>query len=309
MKISESTWYKLGALGLAFLVWYYVSLQELQEIVRRVPLTITLRNESLAIVGNPVKELSVTVSVSKHMVKTFSELELLAVHSIYLDHAVDNYTFRVMPGDIKLPLGQYRIRDIRPAEITVQIDQLRTVKLPVRVLLHGEPMVGYKVAKEEIQLDPEEVVLIGPKKKLDLLQEAETEPVDIIGRTRSFRKKVLIRPYVDIRPTNKIEIEVFIPIREEFGAKKFENVSVRVLGSPFEMIFAEVEPSTLTVEVAGPTRLMKDLEAEDLMVYVNVAGLDRGEHEVPFGYLLPQELSFKQALPTAKVKIGEVKIK
>ena len=308
-KFSENLWYKLGALGLALLVWNYVSRQELREIVRRIPIAIEMGNPNLTIIGEQVKKLTVTFSVPEREIKSFSESEIRGLHKIDLDHAVEKYTFRLTPGDIKRSKGSYRAKEIRPSEITVFIDELGTFKLPIRASLHGDAAAGYKIVTEEIRLDPEEVVMVGPIKKLEALTQVLTEPIDVLGRTKSFRKKVNIRQYVDIRPQTDIEIEVFIPITEQFASKEFTDVPVHILGSPFEMILAEVDPAVLNVKVTGPTRILDELDAEDLLFYVDVTGLKRGDHEIPYGYRLPMEISIQSELPLARVKLGEVKIK
>ncbi|MBI4431705.1 MAG: hypothetical protein HY587_08350 [Candidatus Omnitrophica bacterium] len=308
-KISENLWYKLGALFLALLVWNYVSHQELREIVRRIPLEIEMGNPNLTIIGERVKKLIVTFAVPERSIENFSESDIRGFHHIKLDRAVEKYIFRVSPNDIKRPKGSYRIKNIKPAEITVYIDELGTFKLPVQASIHGEAAAGYRVVTEEIKLDPEEVVMVGPIKKLGLLSQVLTEPIDVVGRTKSFRKKVKIRQYVDIRPSSDIEIEAFISITEQFASKEFENVPVHILGPPFEVIIAEVDPALLSVKVTGPTRILDHLEIKDLLFYVDVTGLKRGDHEIPYGFRLPQEIVIQSQLPLAKVKLGEVKIK
>jgi len=307
--LLENIWYKLGALSLALLVWNYVANQELKEIVRKIPLKIETSNPNLTIIGEPVKRLTVTFAVPERALKNFSESEITGVHRINLDHAVEKYTFRVSPSDIKRPKGSYRIKDIRPSEITVFIDELGTFQLPIRANLHGEPAQGYRVVTEEIRLDPEEIIMAGPIQKLSLLSQVLTEPIDVLGRTKSFRKKVLIRQYTDIRPTNDVEIEAFIPITEQFASRQFDEVPVHILGSPFEMILAEVEPAKINVKLTGPTRVLDILNISDLLFYVDVTGLKRGEYEIPYAFRLPQEVSIQSDLPLAKVKLGEVKIK
>src|SRR3989338_6433163 len=108
--LLENIWYKLGALGLALLVWNYVANQELKEIVRRVPLRIETANPNLTIIGESVKRLTVTFAVPERTLKNFSESEITGMHRIDLDHAVEKYTFRVSPGDIKRPKGSYRVK-------------------------------------------------------------------------------------------------------------------------------------------------------------------------------------------------------
>ena len=301
--------YKFIALGLALLVWLYVAGQKLQDIVRKVPLTVEMESEGMTIVGNPVRELSVTFTVPVQMVNTLSAADITARHKIKPDRPVEQYTFRVAPEDIKGPPGHYRTARIDPDEITVRIDQINRTQLPVKVQLHGDPAAGYKVVTEGVVVDPKEILVSGPEQKLQLITTVLTEPIDVVGRTMSFRKRVSLQPYVDIRPEGEAEIEVFVPIAEEFGARRFSELPVHVVGLPYEMLFAEVEPSKLDVDVSGPTRMLDEIKPGDLLVFVDISGLKRGEYELPFAFRLPYNVSFKEELPLAHVKIGEVKIK
>jgi hypothetical protein len=82
-----------------------------------------------------------------------------------------------------------------------------------------------------------------------------------------------VEEVVGIRPEDPLlrlegggQVRVMVVIKERKERKTFDRLPVIVRGQP-----AELEPDSVSVEVSGPARVLRDLAPADVRPYVNVA--------------------------------------
>lgn len=294
---------KLVSLVLAVGLWYYAVGEEKVEVTRTIPIELKMEEEKLSVVGKPIRVVSVTLQAPRSLLTNLATEELKAVHWIKNVKAAGDYNFRVEPREIGLPSEEIRVVRIDPEVVQVKIDEMIVQKLEVEPVFLGETAIGYRVDPAKIQLDPSSVLVEGPKGQLGNLRKTKTQPIDMVGRVRSFRKTVRIAEIPGLKFLSESLVDVYVPIEEALGEKSFEGIPVKILGTPASLARINVEPGKINTALQGSD---KDLEAIDparLLFYVEVSGLEEGTHQVPIQAVLPVGIYLKENLPTAKVTL------
>ena len=289
---------KLIALLLAIGLWYYAVGEESIEVTRTIPLTLEIKNEQMSILETSAHTVQVTLSAPRALLSEMTSKEIQATHEIGSDiQAAGDYSFRLESREIKLPTPQVRVVKISPEIIHATIDELIVQKTKIEPYIVGDPAIGYKVREDEIQLDPNAILIEGPKGYLEKLGSIRTERIDLVGRIRSFRRTVQLELPSNIKPLSESLVDVFIPIREEFGEKEFTDISVKILNLPDQKMTAELEPEKITFVLKGSQRRLEKLASEPILAYLDLSNYDAGEHDIPVEVMLPEDVRLKDDLP------------
>ncbi len=285
---------KLISLILAIGLWYYAVGEESVEVTRTVPLEITLKNPQMSILRTSARAVQVTLTAPRALLSNLTSEEIRVNHEIGPDvKTIGDYSFRLEARELELPNPQIIVKEIYPEVIHVTLDELIAQKLVVSPNFMGEPAFGYKVVKEEIELNPNAVLVEGPKGQLEQLDAVKTERMDLVGRIRSFRRTVALELPPNVKTLSESLIDVYIPIREEFDEKSFENIPVRILESLGKSTEVTINPPAISFILKGSRRQLQALLPEKILAYIDVSSLENGSHEVPVELILPEDLSLK----------------
>ncbi len=299
---------KIVSLIIAMVVWFYASGEGTEQITLRVPLDINVKNENMILTKGVTQSLRVVFQGPKSDINLLSSQDIRANHQV--DYGVESgeYSFQVGRENFQLPSSNVRIQEIYPRTFRVTLDQRVTKKLKVIPNIQGEPATGFSYIESEILIDPNVVLVQGAQSRLEELEVIQTEPIDIVGRIRSFKKKIKIDfKSHSVKPVNHESVEVLVPLVEQFSSKTYENIVVRVLGIPEKTFSIYLDPSKINIELKGPLRALEDLKEEDFISYVDVSGLKKGKYELELKLNLPEEISLKGESPIIRVIMEEVK--
>ncbi|OGW86576.1 MAG: hypothetical protein A3C35_08475 [Omnitrophica bacterium RIFCSPHIGHO2_02_FULL_46_11] len=305
--LIENWGIKLIALILAVGFWFYVVSEESIEATKTIPLAIISPSNQLRVVKSSSSFLEVTFQSPRHLFSAFSSGNVTARHKIEGIQKPGDYSFNVSVNDFTLPAPEIRVVKIFPSFITVSLDEVIVKKLPVQVDLVGEPAYGYRADQEAIELDPNAVLVEGPKAALEKMDTIKTEPIQLVGRVRSFRRTVKIAVLPEIRVVGDAITEVQIPIKAEFSEREIPDVHVKILGTPSADRYARVVTDQIAITLKGPQAVLDKLAATDILAYVEVEGLKEGIQEVPVKLILPPEVSLKEKFPLASVEVKKLK--
>lgn len=284
---------KLISLGLAVGIWYYAVNEESVEIVRVIPLQVSIKNENMSILKVSTERLRVLLKVSRSMVSEVASSDIRAEHIFGRElNQAGEYSFHTDAREIQRPLGVHVLR-IDPPLVQVLVDEMVTEKLPIKAQLMGDPAVGYKVRVDDIALDPNAVMVRGPKGEIEAMSAVPTAPIDLTGRTRTFRMITGFDLDGPVKPTSAKSVSVNVPIHEVSEEKKLENVVVKMIRSSGALGLAELSPQKITVSIQGPQRVLQNLTAEKMHAYADISGLDYGEHVIDVTWVLPPGVTFK----------------
>jgi YbbR domain-containing protein len=297
---------KLMSLLLAVGFWFYVVGEESIEMTKMIPLEIRPPSEKISVVSSTSRLLAVTFQSPRHLVPAISSSTINAVHQIDQNQKAGSYSFTVVTSDIVLPYPQIRIVKIFPSVVTVKLDEMIVKKLPIEVDLMGDAAYGYRVDKNAIELDPNAVLVEGPKDVLEKMDKIKTEQVQLVGRARSFRRTVRIHQEPEMRIMGDGITDVQVPIKAEYATKEFANIPVRTLGYPDKSHYAVLDREAITLTVKGPQALLDSLKMSDILMYAEVEGLNEGAYQIPVKLILPPDIILDGDQPEVRATIKKM---
>lgn len=292
--LSRDWGLKLVSLILAIGLWYYAVGEEGIEVPRIVPLEINVLNPQMSMLRSSTKAVQVTFVVPRGLLSDFASEDIVARHTI--DRSADkagDYSFRLEPSEIEVKTPQVRILKIEPQSVHVTLDELIVKKMEIKAQFIGEPAFGYNLKAADIELNPNAVLVEGPKGQLEKLDAINTERINLVGRTRSFRQTVTLDLPATIKLIGEPLIDIYIPILEESDERKFENIPVRIMRPAGGYEKVDLEPPVINFVLKGSKKLLESIAAEKLFVYVNIASLDPGQYDLPVEFFLPEGVAVK----------------
>ncbi|MDD5226889.1 MAG: hypothetical protein PHV97_06900 [Candidatus Omnitrophica bacterium] len=289
---------KIISLVLAIGTWYYAVGEENIEVMRVIPLKIQMSSTEMTVSEISARAVQVTLSAPRALIVNLASQDIQAVHKIGPEiKTAGEYSFRLEPAEISLPSFQIRVVKIVPESVTVKLDELIVQKLEIQPDFVGEPAVGYKLLADELRMDPNAILTKGPKGVLEKMKSAKTEPIDLVGRIRSFYRTIEVKLPPGVKPMSESLVNVYIPIREEFGEKEFKDVPVRILRSPAASGVADLNPDKVTLVLKGSKLSLEKLAPETLLAYVDLADLKKGDYDLLLQVVLPENVSLKDKEP------------
>jgi YbbR domain-containing protein len=185
--------------------------------------------------------------------------------------------FHLRTDQVRTPFG-IDVSQVIPQTINLAFELGESRVVPIRADVEGEPAPGYVLGR--ITVTPASVEVIGPSSDLVALREATTEPVVVDGLSRNVEETVTVG--VD---------DSALRLREPVSA----TVVVEILPAPIERTFATVRvgtrntpggaqadvTGTVLVAVRGGRDALAQLDASQVVAYVDLAGLGPGRYNLP----------------------------
>ena len=302
--ITHNWGLKVISLVLAIGTWYYAVGEENIEVTRVIPLKVEMESEQMTVSEISVRVVEVTLSAPRALIVNLASQDIQALHKIGSEvKTAGEYSFRLEPSEIRLPSFQIRVIRIVPETVTVKLDELMVQKLEIKPDFVGEPAIGYTLLTEEIRMDPNAILTQGPKGVLEQMTTALTEPIDLVGRIRSFHRTVEVKLPPGMKAMSESLVNVYVPIREEFGEKEFTDVPVRILRGPAASGVVDVSPDKVSFVLKGSKIYLEKMTLETLLAYVDLGNLKKGDYELPLQVVLPENVTLKDKEPV-KIKVA-----
>lgn len=127
-------------------------------------------------------------------------------------------TFTIRQEDINLPFGVNFVRAV-PSQVQLEFDRQITKQIDVRVLLGGK-RGPWRVAEQEV--NPPSIRILGPAKRVDEIEWAETDPIDL--------------PAEDGRPGERRTLEQRVHVFVDESQVRFETSPMVVVKLTLERI-------------------------------------------------------------------------
>ena len=242
--------YKIAALIMAFLLWFYVyqSQNPLTEQVFTVPLEPMNISEDL-VLREQNTNIQLRVQGGKKEIENLAASDIRAyVELSSLDAGEHTLSVRAdLPDGIQLV-------SVTPEEMTVNLDRIENKQIPVTFEISGEFESEGNILLDPV-ITPEEVIVYGASTYLDDIETAfvsvdlstltTSQTLNLPVQLRDAEGNILTRN-VQIEPAS---VEVFLPVVSE-QPDRVLPVSVSIIGSPapgYQLSRVVVEPSTLRV--------------------------------------------------------------
>lgn len=299
---------KIVALFLALVTWYAIQAAiSFETVISDVPLVVEA-DPGWAVLDRSARTVDILFRGPQEEIRYLDGEQVKVELDIRGKTFEGSAVFKVTARNVKAP-GTVRPVLIRPDEITLKLDREMEKQVPVKADLQGVPPEGYEV--EKWVAAPASVTVHGPRQRLDEIDAVRTRPIDLEGRSRSFKKlKVPVTPpgeawVARIAPSN---VMVEITIVERSATKDVGPLAVDVLVPPGPRLKVQVRPEDVTVTVRGRAELLKGLAGDDVRAYVDCGDLEAGSsYDLPVRVQLPSGVgAVGIEPPTVKVTIEEL---
>ncbi|MCS7250825.1 MAG: CdaR family protein [Thermoflexus sp.] len=169
---------------------------------------------------------------------------------------------------------------VEPEQITVTVpieQRMGFRELPVRVALQGRPARGYQLT--EISVDPPTVTLTGDPRRLEEIGSyISTEPIDLSEARGEWIAEVpLVLPAGVTVVGGSTAAEVRLRVEPILSTQVFQQIPILVEGLGAGII-ARLSPETVDLILRGPLPYVENLRPDELRVWIDVGGLERGTY-------------------------------
>ena len=86
--------------------------------------------------------------------------------------------------------------------------------LPIQVNFTGKAKAGYEIVTDGVTINPDGIVVIGPRSLLDKTSFIKTEPVDVSDHMKSFSKDVSLIPMAKGLSVKEKLVTIDVPIKK-----------------------------------------------------------------------------------------------
>ena len=211
-----------------------------------------------------------------------------------------------LPINVEIDASPYKLISIEPAEVNVILEPLKTLDVPIQVIVIGEPPLGYK--KDPVQVSPTTVQVTGPESAVSNVNQAKVT-LDIAGASQTVSSNIDIE-VVDASgaPVEGISIDPqFATVTQPISLLRgFRNVAVKVVtegqvANGYRLTNITVTPPNVTVSSADP------LLVNELPGFVETEPIDltnlTDDIEINVGLILPEGITLVRE-PSVLVQVG-----
>jgi len=213
-------------------------------------------------------------------------------------------------GDYEVPLVAFNSSgspldvQINPSLLTASIEWVSNSEIvPFEVSITGNPPEGYSIS--EIIIEPEQVELFGDRAVLDTI---ESFPifVDLYQLNENDEIWVELDNHDGIQFMNEEQVKVSI-IYEETEVKRLTGLTInrRNLGVGYEIESLDIEDTVVDIILRGAPNVLNQISETDLDVYIDLSGLEVGEHEVAIDLETPDFVIGELSKRRVRVDITE----
>jgi YbbR domain-containing protein len=197
------------------------------------------------------------------------------------------------------------VQIVPPAvRVLIPINSVVGLRLvPIAPMITGRPAAGYAVAA--IEVVPPLITLTGSSGPLNAVNSLSTTPIDLNGANSTIETTaaIIFPPGTSAQIGQPTQVEVTIrlaPVDRPFQVQL--PAQVNLVGANGGLLFS-VNPTIVSVDVAGPVTALNALAQEPLRADVDVSGLGPGTYTLNAIVDLPANVTVVGEPPTVTVTI------
>ena len=275
------------ALGtVAVLLWFVIAGEKTSEMGLQAPVELQNFPLELELTGDPVNSVEVRLRASPGVIHRLNPGDVSAIVDLH-GMAEGEHIMHLTAEAIRVPFG-VKVVKISPAILTLNLEHTQQKTVPIHPRLLGRPAAGYEVA--EVESDPKEVRISGPRSRVADLESAYTEAVSLEGAGGTVVSQVNIGlgdPLLRIQGSPKTRVTA--RIREVQDTRVFHDLEVQVRGGS-----AVLRPPRVVVVLSGATSALRRVQASAVHPYVDLTDGASGN--------LPVVVSLAPGAPGVTVK-------
>jgi len=277
-KITYNWHIKLISLVLASILWVYVD--SLRQTDRFISVPVEIKNipAGYMVSNNLPSAVKIIMRGKESRLALLDENYVRAY--VDLENSAGGDKRRTVRVDKnQIPQG-VSIKEISPRFIDITVEKVEKKYVRVIPVITHEPPDGYIF--EDVQIEPESVLIKGPESLMKNIDSVYTKDININNLTETTVKEVEL----DIRdgkilPENDSVVNVKIIIREQYVVKKVTKNEIIPLNLT-ENLTTEILGGSATVLLRLPKRIEKEFSADQFILYVDLEGINEpGVHTLP----------------------------
>lgn len=168
--------WKVLSLGIATMLWMAVASEPEMATIFRVPVQFEKAPRDLEISSDFVNSVRLELSGAKGRLADYAAKPNPVVLDFSSVKTAGERTFNIDRRSVHLPRGVELLNAV-PAELRFVFENREQRAVPVQIEWSGRPPNGAHVTRAMI--DPPELVVIGPKSRVNLVQSVTTDPIDL----------------------------------------------------------------------------------------------------------------------------------
>lgn len=263
---------------------------------------------------------TVKITGAKEVIERISFVKAtLDVKGPITETITDEATVRVLDREMnKLDV----IVEPQVIQVTVPVKQLSKT-VPVTIVRKGDPQDGVTI--NSIELDVNEASITGRE---EILNETESVRVEVdvskIDKDTVLTLPVIIPDGISAVDPKTVKASVDVSTEENVNeednteepaeeteaqeqeeTKTFSSLPINLAGlaEEYEAVLKNPASGRTSITVTGKSSTVQDLKAEDFNLYLSLADLGEGDHEVPINIDGPSGVEIKPAAGKATITI------
>ncbi len=291
---------KILSVGIAGLLWFAVSGEEVVERGLRIPLELVQFPAELELLGEAPSIVDVRVRGASGTLSGLGSSDLIAVLDLKTARE-GRRLYQLTPELVRAPFG-VQVVQLTPPSVVLTFDRSATKQVPVVPAVEGDPAPGFVVG--ETTVDPDTVEVVGAASAVARVTEALTEPVSVSGARAVVNDAVTIGfldPALRLKTPRQARVSVDVrpgPVERTLRARP---VQLRNLGNG---LVARATPNAVEVVLRGSREAVNRVDAENVAAFVELNGLGVGDYILAARVDDPDRAGVARILPaTVQVKI------
>ncbi|HYA34786.1 MAG TPA: CdaR family protein [Candidatus Binataceae bacterium] len=294
-RLNRNVGLRVLSVLIAIGLWIFVNAGQRNAIQSfQVPLAYRGLPSGLVIVNRPTEFVRIQVTGPRTLLSLLDP-ERLSVPLDLSGIGPGQAAFKINPTMFNVP-RQTTVTGVAPAEVIFEIDRIVRRDVPVRVNLQGAVAPGYTISG--VELTPPSVMVTGPSRYVNPLQQVYTEPLDVSGAKAQIVRKLFLENESEPARMSAKLVDAKLFVTEKIGEREFPRIAVQVRDSDYRF---NVQPRFAAVTIRGPELSLSRLDPSTL-AYVDATDLTPGSHDLPLQIDVPDGMSVVRQNPE-KVKL------
>ncbi|WP_042220728.1 CdaR family protein [Oceanobacillus manasiensis] len=217
-----------------------------------------------------------------------------------LDRDVDT---REVPVNVYDNQGNALSVNVQPENVVVSAEIDNPSKtVPLSVETNGELPEGYSLTS--ISANVEEIEVYGRSNVLENIETVNTEEIDLSQITESGTIEADITLPDGASAPGNGTIEVSVELEQ---TRTIESLPIETegIGDELESTFLDPENGEMNVTISGSQEDVDGITADDFRFFIDLSGLEPGEHEVPISVEGPEGVEVIPEFEQATIEITE----
>ncbi len=207
--VSHNLGLKLLSLALAVGLWLGLAKDPVTEIALDVPIEFHGVPDNMVVSSPDVYEAHIWLRGPERLVHRLSPSDVHAEMTVSVSNAGQRI-FDLSAKNIHQPTG-IEVVQVVPSQFHLEFDERITRRIAVQPRIVGSPAPGFELSR--VIVVPETVAISGPKKHVEAVEAAITDPIDVTGamdRAAFGRHAYVGDPLIQVLDTDPLRVTVIM---------------------------------------------------------------------------------------------------